>query len=132
MDVEINGGVRSYTSRLAGAVRAPCNRVRTRECHGYTKTCGFEVTGFAGTGTVVDFGTPRHTAYLYRSIAGIPGVYYNKVSIIFIVLKLVFSHIKFIVSHCDATKYGYAIHASIFTSYCSHSHSHPTSKHGKL
>jgi hypothetical protein len=86
-----------------------------RECHRYVKTRGFEVTGFAGT--VVGFSTPRHTAYLYRGITGIPGVYYNKVSIIFIVLKLVFSHIKFIVSHCDATKYGYAICASIFTSY---------------
>ena len=64
-----------------------------RDCHGYAKTRGFEVTGFAGTGTVVDFGTPRHTAYPYHGIAGIPRVYYNKVNIIFIVLKLVFSHI---------------------------------------
>ena len=30
-----------------------------RDRHGYGKTRGFEVTGFAGTGMVVDFGTPR-------------------------------------------------------------------------
>jgi hypothetical protein len=65
----------------------------SRDCHGYRKTCGLEVTGLAGTGTVVDFGTPQHTAYPYRGIAGIPRVYYNKVSVIFTVLKLVFSHI---------------------------------------
>jgi len=39
----------------------------------YGKTHGFEVTGFAGTGTVVDFGTPWHTVYPYRSIAGTYG-----------------------------------------------------------
>ena len=32
---------------------------RVRDCHGYGKTHGFEVTGFVGTGTVVEFGTPR-------------------------------------------------------------------------
>jgi hypothetical protein len=64
-----------------------------RDCHGYGKTRGFEVTGLAGTGTVVDFGTLRHTTYPYRGIAGIPQVYYNKVSLIFIALKLVFSHV---------------------------------------
>ena len=42
---------------------------------------------------VVKFGTLRHTAYLYRGIAGIQWVYYDMVSIFFIVLKLVFSHI---------------------------------------
>jgi hypothetical protein len=30
-----------------------------RDCHGYGKTRGFEVMGFAGTGTVVNFGTPH-------------------------------------------------------------------------
>ena len=64
-----------------------------RDCHGYGKTRGFEVTGFAGTGTVVEFGTPWHTVYPYHGIAGIQRVYYNMVSIFFIVLKLVFSHI---------------------------------------
>jgi hypothetical protein len=41
--------------------------------HGYGKTRGFEVTGLAGTGTVVDFDTPWHTAYPYRGITGIHG-----------------------------------------------------------
>ena len=64
-----------------------------RDCHGYGKTCGLEVTGLAGMGTVVNFGTPQHTTYPYHGITGIPRVYYNKVSVIFIVLKLIFSHI---------------------------------------
>src|SRR5882762_5496170 len=42
------------------------NRVR----HGYGKTRGFSKMGSAGTGTVVDFGTPRHTVYPYRGIVG--------------------------------------------------------------
>jgi len=67
--------------------------VVARDCHGYGKTRGFEVTGFAGTGTVVEFGTLRHTVYPYCGIAGIQQVYYNMVSIFFIVLKLIFSHI---------------------------------------
>jgi hypothetical protein len=44
-----------------------------RDCHGYGKTRGLEVTGLAGTGTVVDFDTPRHTAYPCRGITGING-----------------------------------------------------------
>ena len=64
-----------------------------RDCHGYGKTRGLEVMGLAGMGTVVNFGTPQHTVYPYRGIVGIPRVYYNEVSVIFIVLKLVFSHI---------------------------------------
>jgi hypothetical protein len=75
---------------------------KCRDCHGYGKTHGFEVTGFVGTGMVVDFGTLWHTAYLYHGITGILRVYYNNVSIIFLVLKLVFSHIEsfFQLSHC--------------------------------
>jgi len=42
--------------------------------HGYGKTHRFSKTGSAGTGTVVDFSTPWHTAYLYRSIAGMARV----------------------------------------------------------
>ena len=38
--------------------------------HGYGKTRGFSKTGNAGTGTVVDFGIPRHTATRTRGIAG--------------------------------------------------------------
>src|SRR6266481_1298982 len=56
-----------------------------RVCHGYGKTRGFSKTGSAGTGTVVDFGTPRHTAYPYRGITGISRVYYNRVRIFFVV-----------------------------------------------
>jgi hypothetical protein len=38
--------------------------------HGYGKTRGFSKMGSAGTGTVVDFGTPWHTVYPYCGIAG--------------------------------------------------------------
>ena len=34
----------------------------TRVLHGYGNTRGVSKTGNTGTGTVVDFGTPRHTA----------------------------------------------------------------------
>jgi hypothetical protein len=47
--------------------------VTTRVRHGYGKTRGFSKTGSAGTGTVVDFGTPWHTVYPYRGIAGMHG-----------------------------------------------------------
>src|SRR5882672_9004879 len=57
----------------------------TRVCHGYGKTRGFSKTGSAGTGTVVDFGTSRHTVYPYRGITGISRVYYNRVRIFFVV-----------------------------------------------
>ena len=43
-----------------------------------------------GTGTVFDFGTPWHTADPYRSVMGMYGYYYPKVSIIFVVLNAVF------------------------------------------
>jgi hypothetical protein len=104
----------------------------SRDCHGYAKTHQFEVMGFAGTGMVVNFSTPQHTVYLYCSIVGIPRIYYSKVSIIFIVLKLVFSHIFslfFIVSHHDTTKYGYTSHTSSFLfGFALYSHSYLTSK----
>ena len=60
--------------------------------HGYGKTCGDWVTGITGTGTVLGFGTPRHTVYPYHGITGISRVYYSKVSLIFTVLNLAFSH----------------------------------------
>jgi hypothetical protein len=41
--------------------------------HGYGNTRGVSKTGSAGTGTVVDFDTPQHTAYPYRGIAGMYG-----------------------------------------------------------
>ena len=57
--------------------------------HRYGNTRGDWVTGT--TGTVMVFGTLRHTVYLYHSIMGILQVCYNRVSINFIVLNLVFS-----------------------------------------
>ena len=36
--------------------------------HGYGNTRGVSKTGNTGTGTVVDFGTPRHTVYLYPQL----------------------------------------------------------------
>jgi hypothetical protein len=46
---------------------------RRRDRHGYGKTRGFSKMGSAGTGTVVNFGTLRHTVYPYRGIAGMYG-----------------------------------------------------------
>ena len=46
--------------------------------HGLPETRGVSKTGHAGTGTVVDFGTLRHTAYLCHGVAGIHG-YISKV-----------------------------------------------------
>jgi hypothetical protein len=92
---------------------AAVGRVR----HRYGKTCGFSKMGSAGTGTVVDFGTPWHTVYPYRGIAGMLRVNY---SLIYLVLKLFFVVVfvaKFIVSQCDVTKYGYAICVFICASY---------------
>ena len=40
----------SWASMQAFAVVMEANT--SRECHGYAKTRGFEVTGFTGTGTV--------------------------------------------------------------------------------
>jgi hypothetical protein len=51
--------------------------------HGYGKTRGDRVTGITGTGTVLGFGTPRHTVYPYHGITGISRVYYSKVDLIF-------------------------------------------------
>ena len=42
-----------------------------------------------GTGTVLVFGTPRHTMYPYRGVTGISRVYYN----INIIILTLFSHI---------------------------------------
>ena len=68
---------------------SPVCRVR----HGYGNTRSDRVTGVMGMGMVLVFSTPQRTVYPYRGITGISRVYYNRVSIIFIVLKLVFSHI---------------------------------------
>jgi hypothetical protein len=45
-----------------------------RVSHGYGNTRGVSKTGNTGTGTVLDFGTPRHTAYPYRGVTGIHGL----------------------------------------------------------
>ena len=50
--------------------------------HGLPETRGVSETGHAGSGTVVHFGTPQHTAYPYRGVAGIHG-YISKVISIF-------------------------------------------------
>jgi hypothetical protein len=42
--------------------------------HGYGNTRGVSKTGTAGTGTVVDFGTPQYTATRTRGVAGIHGL----------------------------------------------------------
>ena len=83
-------------------------------CHGYCKTCRYEVMGFEGMGTVVNFSTPQHTAYLYHSIAGMDGYITAGVSLIFTVFELFFLivFINFIMSHRDTTKYSYASHMS--------------------
>ena len=39
--------------------------------HRLPKTCSVSETGHAGSGTVLDFGTPQHTMYPYCSVAGI-------------------------------------------------------------
>ena len=70
------------------------------DSHGYKKTCGFEVMGFAGIGMVVDLGTLQHTVYPYCGILGIQWVYYSTVSIFFIVLKLIFLLYLIIVCYC--------------------------------
>jgi len=50
--------------------------------YGLPETRGVSETGHAGSGTVVHFGTPQHTAYPYRGVAGIHG-YISKVILIF-------------------------------------------------
>ena len=59
--------------------------------HGYGNTRSDQVMGTMGMGTVLVFGTLRHTVYLYHGTTGISWVCYNRVRINFIVLKLVFS-----------------------------------------
>ena len=81
------------------------------------------IMGTTGMGTVLEFGTLWHTVYPYHGITGISQVCYNRVSINFNVLKLVFSYLiivftsEVIVSHRDVTKYGTASHACILGSY---------------
>ena len=59
-------------------------------------------------GTVLDFGTPWHTVYPCHSVAGIYWYISKVIRILNIFLS--FFSIKLIMSHCDATKYGFASH----------------------
>ena len=54
----------------------------TRVCHGYGKTRGFRVTGFAGMGTVLNLAYPCITAYPCHGITGMLRVYYHRLRII--------------------------------------------------
>jgi hypothetical protein len=63
----------------------------SRVQHGYGNTHSDQVTGTMGMGMVLEFGTLWHTVYPDRGIMGISQVCYNRVSIDFNVLKLVFS-----------------------------------------
>jgi len=45
-----------------------------RVLHRYGNTRSVSKMGNTGTGTVVDFGTPQHTAYLYCGVMGIHGL----------------------------------------------------------
>ena len=60
-------------------------------------------------GTVVDFGTPWHTTYLYHSIMGMHG--YISISLtFFFILKLVFSDFISVNSQCHTWHWQYQIH----------------------
>ena len=48
-------------------------RVFFRVQHEYRNTHSVSKTGSTGTGTVVDFGTPQHTVYLYHRFVGMYG-----------------------------------------------------------
>jgi hypothetical protein len=52
--------------------------------------------GSVGTGTVLVFGTPQHTVYLYRGVAGIHG-FINRVIHKFFVLNKGFSRFFIII-----------------------------------
>ena len=82
-----------------------------------------------------DFGTPRHTAYLYRGVTGMYGYYYAEVSIIFVVLNVVLFIFSQVNSMCHtvtqpnmAASRAHYILASHHQPALSHSYSHPTSK----
>ncbi len=47
------------------------NLLLVRVHHGYRNTHGFSRTGIVGTGTVLHFGIPQHTATHTRGITGI-------------------------------------------------------------
>ena len=55
---------------------------RIKVYYGLSETCGISEMGHVGLGTVVHFGTPQHTVYLYCGVTGIHG-YISKVISIF-------------------------------------------------
>ena len=68
----LEGDVRSVSQPLCTPPwDCPIHRVR----HGYRNTRGDRVTGSAGTGTVLDFDTPRHTVTRTCGIAGTHGYF---------------------------------------------------------
>jgi len=68
----------SLASAFQEKWEAPTVKVACKVYYGLPKTRGVSETGHAGSGTVVHFGTPQHTAYPYRGVAGIHG-YISKV-----------------------------------------------------
>jgi len=52
-----------------------------------TPVRGIPKTGVTGAGTVLDFDTPRHTAYLCRGVAAISRVYFSRVIAIISILN---------------------------------------------
>jgi hypothetical protein len=58
-----------------------CSCEAAKVYYGLPKTHGVSETGHVGLGTVVHFGTPQHTAYLYRGVAGIHGYISQVISI---------------------------------------------------
>jgi hypothetical protein len=58
----------------------------SRVSHRYEFTHGVSKTGHVGTGTVVHFGTPQHTAY---GVAGMHGYYYKVRFILFLFSPLI-------------------------------------------
>jgi hypothetical protein len=109
------------TRTLIAETRTPIttNPSTARDRHGYGKTRGFSKTGSAGTGMVVNFGTPRYRRYVR--------VNYSRVSLISTGLKLfflIFFPVKLFVSHRDTTEYGCASRAYVALTL---THSHPTS-----
>src|ERR1700732_3693023 len=105
-------------------------KCKSMDCHRYRKTHGFEVTGFVGICMVVDFSTPWHTTYsTHTAVLWVFHRYITQGESNFINLFfLILNHCFCIVSHCGATKYGYASHPSSFVFVLTLTHSHLTSR----
>jgi hypothetical protein len=74
-----------YLQNFVGKIKEKFSKPLTINCnnqgaiarvrHGYRNTRGDRVTGSAGTGTVLDFDTPRHTVTRTRGTAGTHGYF---------------------------------------------------------